>query len=743
MTFCRLSEQSKETSRCLGLSSGQAVISLQSFNVMNPHRSPKSYLRVDSQGQVNICTYLELNCGHAPAKLSFPCCDSTVKLDTRRRSSIRQARICKYFKKQPCSHARSFLSLPQDIRFKIYNEAGLWCGHDVKHGTEIDLSSSASVWKGMPPYSSDTQDFSTAHSLLLTCRAMYIEVAMNLYRGSKFFIFYKVDATGLGPIRSLRTTSLYWLSVLTIHLNVTSCGMGVHSTVTHPDDDVYNSHNYLHKGSLSIDFSPPNQSYYEHQRAAHAVEEWRVTAHYMLSHIELEKLKFQFVCDVQDSHTARKVLEPLQNLRKPLKECSIRLNQLQDPVLQNLAYRTATKAMGYQPQEASQPFRFFDLPWEVRQNILLLTDLVTPLNEVYWVHTQGFGVRYATPGCREYYRECQDSSRDPCGLHGVCRFRHCWRRMPSEWSCFCRLYHAAYTPNCQCWRPPRALFLVSRLMRDEALAVFFSSNRFVIELLPHDPLEDPDPIEDDDPVGALLEKPFSFRLVLFLQETIPRQALGYLRYLELVINPLISSGEVAELDEDGLSDWTITIEDILNQECSVHLLTLRVYMGDFRNYGSDYGPGELRSMTKDRAMAMLRTYRRFVQPLQRLGLRRFACGNKCDRTWKLGEKREKDHKEGEEKEEEEEAKENVENISRQGLSDTRLDRFFVHVSWPWRYHPVWKPETTRIEAARMSFERSLERTVMRDDSYDSTRLGKESIPISEWLKKLSADPFSA
>ncbi|KAH9890144.1 hypothetical protein F4778DRAFT_752773 [Xylariomycetidae sp. FL2044] len=49
----------------------------------------------------------------------------------------------------------------------------------------------------------------------------------------------------------------------------------------------------------------------------------------------------------------------------------------------------------------------------------------------------------------------------------------CWRvRDPS----FCHRMHAAYSPACQCWRKPRALFLVNKSFYSAALEIFYKHN---------------------------------------------------------------------------------------------------------------------------------------------------------------------------------------------------------------------------------------------------------------------------
>ena len=70
--------------------------------------------------------------------------------------------------------------------------------------------------------------------------------------------------------------------------------------------------------------------------------------------------------------------------------------------------------------------------------------------------------------------------RCPPSIHHACAFRNCWQRARGNIGCFCNETHAAFWMECRCWRPPTALFLVSKAVLEDAREVFFGVNRFVI-----------------------------------------------------------------------------------------------------------------------------------------------------------------------------------------------------------------------------------------------------------------------
>ena len=85
------------------------------------------------------------------------------------------------------------------------------------------------------------------------------------------------------------------------------------------------------------------------------------------------RLHLHLVCDVVDIAMARQVALPV--LRIPtLASCAIRLSREPDLLIRQLAHTTATRAMGQPASQLKSPFRFLDLPGELRSQIFEFTD---------------------------------------------------------------------------------------------------------------------------------------------------------------------------------------------------------------------------------------------------------------------------------------------------------------------------------------------------------------------------------
>lgn len=111
------------------------------------------------------------------------------------------------------------------------------------------------------------------------------------------------------------------------------------------------------------------------------VVKWQNVAGYITAYIAYSRLWFYLLCDVENPQAMIRAVEPLINITR-LADCSIRLGQQPDPVLQDLAHQTPIRAVGRRLDQLRCPFRFPDLPQELRYKILEYTDLVTPLSEV-------------------------------------------------------------------------------------------------------------------------------------------------------------------------------------------------------------------------------------------------------------------------------------------------------------------------------------------------------------------------
>lgn len=152
---------------------------------------------------------------------------------------------------------------------------------------------------------------------------------------------------------------------------------------------------------------------------------------------------------------------------------------------------------------------------ELKLKILEYTDLVTPLNRVTWNKCEGYALDqircFVVPNNGPPYNEaCHPEAHLTCStpvncskcshlfpspvhpravpgcsqcVHWACQFLDC-RGKVEEWPLispsFCSRPYAAYTPNCTCWMPPTALFLVSRAFTGLSRRVLLSQNKFTI-----------------------------------------------------------------------------------------------------------------------------------------------------------------------------------------------------------------------------------------------------------------------
>lgn len=461
------------------------------------------------------------------------------------------------------THSTSLLCLPAAVRLQIYVHVGL-CSNVTINLTRQRPRYSWSIFK-----------------LLLTCRTIYLEVSSTLYSTNRIFVRFR-DFNSLQALRNLSPNVLSSLTGLTVHLNVTSC------------DQDEPCHDACPGAAGSGEtYDKPLQA--TSRSDQNVLSEWRRVASHVLAHIKPSRLRMGLVCDVEDHIMAMQVVEPLR--RAPvLADCAIRLGRRPDPFLRNLARVTAIRAMGVYCKQDESPFRFLDLPYALRIHILEYTDLVTPLSEVEWNPREGFYLRYSAWACSGLaawglgYDDC------PSHMHYSCQFRNCWQH--SDIGCLCQRYHAAYSSSCHCWSPPTSFFLVCRMLHEDAQAVFFKKNRFIITPAAgcFEPAE---------------ETPSRLEASIFLRDVIPFSALCFLRFIEMVFPPF--EGDYLRADEPAYQDWLDTIDHVKGGLC-LPVLTFRIYAADRLLFPSPGCPYRTK-MTKEQGLAIIRMYFRAVKPL--------------------------------------------------------------------------------------------------------------------------------
>lgn len=258
------------------------------------------------------------------------------------------------------------------------------------------------------------------------------------------------------------------------------------------------------------------------------------------------------------------------------------------------------------------------------------------------------------------------------------RYRDC--DSPRHWdrTCgvFCRSYHAAFSSACHCWSPPRHLFLACQTQREEAQAIFFAKNRFIVT---------PGREFQESPATSSSER---LSCSTFLTDIVSSNALQFLRFLELVFPPF--ENDYLRRDEPAYQDWLRTIDHV-KDKLNLPLLILRVCMADYRPDGT---PGSLirfrYNATSETKSQVIRMYIHTLRSLSQLkGLKRFFTIVAWPTRW---------------------------TAKGQAICPVHID----------------SPRRATLENSTSNLEDRLERMVIGDD-YDSTLLGKYKHKLSGWL----------
>lgn len=454
--------------------------------------------------------------------------------------------------KQP---GRSFLNLPVSIRLRIYNFAGLANSQviplDRRHRVE---EQSAPIWEDPDrTLNLHLADLTIYSTLILICRTTHDEVSHRFY-STNMFIAHDLQTLGrLGPSYLALLTSLKLIPCLTKTVNTRNeCDCMPLGFVD--DDTIF--------GLLS----PSDQS---------TISEWNSIISKIAPHVTDDQLDLSIVCHVYNEDAAKAVVEPLRHF-PVLSSCHIRLGPLnrRNYAIQMIAMEAAKEAMG-QINIAVQPFRFLDLPSEIRLLVYGYTDLISPLNKVKWDPDHGYTVdpSLCTPNCTPPYDNCHPSMHRDCGSPNapICHCRHgssFWHGgMPCCWACThyacqfitckarpangtdlglscCGAKSSAYSPACHCWKPPVALFGTSRAIREETQRVFFSQNEFEI---PH--------YKSFAYSTGAVSAPERCAAAIFLAEVVPGDMLPYLRKLTVSLWDCVKT--------TARDDWNQTISYVV------------------------------------------------------------------------------------------------------------------------------------------------------------------------------------
>jgi hypothetical protein len=487
-------------------------------------------------------------------------------------------RICSYLG-LACPHKRSFLDLPPLIRRRNYCEAGLIIDCNILLNWELALKRSKHYnteelisWNKQPPNFNflnltpelNPTDAHACHALLLTCREVYVEVSSILYSKNRLIVTGGIPR-GLEAIQALSKTSLASMTELVVYLN--------------PPDWSY------------------NQSGCQFQTRAHQslIHDWQRTAQHIMRYITPFEPHIAFVCNInKNCDAAEAIIQPFFQF-PPLLSCNIRLSQFVDIRLGSLA----RKAIDYTQRSSSVhiPFRFFDLPYEIRRMVLECTDLLAPNNHVWW-SPKGFHYSHnLNSSCPHHYPALAPDHYDTIY----------YQSQLSSGSCFRPNHHSTSQNFCGCWKAPTALFLVCKALRNEALPVFFGRNRFVVKVMS----------SGDPSMGS--------ELYYFLTNVVPPTARHYIRSLPLELQP-------KSVEKFQFEDWTAAV-DCLVDMVDLKRLTLCVSVADhtLENLPS---VALLSFIEWDKHTNLVQYYKKIIQPLSKLrGIGRFFVYMDRVRRW--------------------------------------------------------------------------------------------------------------
>lgn len=518
------------------------------------------------------------------------------------------------------------LRLPSFLRQRIYLDVGLvpmhWVPGFPGHPYVFQL------------HGLNKREYCLFHGMMISCRTIYNEASVLLYRSNKFVIRYW-DHRSLEVLRNFTPLALANLTNLKVILNEASCHTR-NSTPGFPGLEAYQNHAAIAAGVYGTDGNPRlglpghDEVISGSDREAEALfTEWELTIDYLCPRISSAVLELSLVCDVAHRavDAAKRVVAPLDRLPL-LKDCHIRLCHLPSPELKRLAQDASFKARGIPTPESPEPKScspaissspllgswLVSLPPELRLQILEYTDLVTPYKEIAWHRQRRLFLAS--------HMRCQDLKcvREACLVRHGYQFVDCWGAGSTP-GCFCRVNHSAFSSKCKCWAPPRALFLVCRVLYKEAQVVLFSQNRFIIYDYNCKPSEQV--TAGPWPTGPY---PFSrFAASVFLDEIVPRDCLRQLRFLKLVY-PVYGPETWPKERHAALSDWRETI-NWAKGRLNLPALTISLLMV-FPNNRLDWRPA-----SKSEGKAILAGYDRLLGPLVQLGGEGGLYGFHSDLCW--------------------------------------------------------------------------------------------------------------
>ena len=198
------------------------------------------------------------------------------------------------------------------------------------------------------------------------------------------------------------------------------------------------------------------------------------------------------------------------------------------------------------------PLQPRSLPFEIQIRILQQTDLVAPY-DLQWMEGHGFICRARSPS-DDHTDDLNQKDGDPYWKQGPLDLNPCSMCIATRDPCrnwIAMVPYGASASQCECWRFPAEIFLVSKAYHKEAMRIFYSMNHFYVM---------PAPYEIDTPAEC----------PAFIEQ-MPPHALHYLRSLQFIM---------PDFDTWGRQGWTgsrwCRYMEILAQRANLPRLTFTI-----------------------------------------------------------------------------------------------------------------------------------------------------------------------
>ena len=298
-----------------------------------------------------------------------------------------------------------------------------------------------------------------------------------------------------------------------------------------------------------------------------AMKEWEKLVNRLAECILPSTLTLYVITKAPDIETAENILKPLNNL-PALRGLGLYLNGQTIPEFNALAKATVERLAPPANRACPVPFRYLDLPQELRYRILEFSDLISK-GYLEWKPSLSSISPIPAPRCscrsdlgRKFYSighidDCTVEMMDEktiynyiydwgisTGEYGPFKSMHCCSNRyfvscgkdnAGFCACLFKCEHSVYTNTIPYPRVgPHPLFLVSKAVQQDAIPIFFQQNKFVISPPGMVPARFASPtLWSLHPYGQTIPMRRT-ELSMFLA-ILPPNALRHIRYLEWVL----------------------------------------------------------------------------------------------------------------------------------------------------------------------------------------------------------------